>query len=148
MAEVLFYHLTERTLEQALPQLLERTLQNGWTAVVQSGDRERLGGLDAHLWTYRDEAFLPHAADGDGSLQPIWLTAEGDTPNGAQVRFLVHGAVPPGDHAHLRLVYMFDGHDADAVTGARGRWKAEKAAGHTLTYWQQEGGRWVKKAEA
>ena len=148
MADVLFYHLTEKTLEQALPQLLERTLANGWRAVVQSGDEERLEGLDNHLWTYREDSFLPHGREGDGAAHPIWLTAGEDDPNGAQVRFLVQGATPPEIHTHQRVAYLFDGLDNDAVATARERWKAEKAAGHVLTYWQQEGGRWVKKAEA
>lgn len=150
MAEVLFYHLVESTLETALPDLLERSLKRGWTVVVQTADAERLDALDAHLWTYSDDAFLPHgmAGAGAGADQPIWLTTGDDTPNGAQVRFLVHSATPPPGHAHERLVYMFDGLDNEAVAAARTRWKAEREACNGLTYWQQEEGRWVKKAEA
>ena len=40
---------------------------------------------------------------------------------------------------------MFDGHDPDAVTEARAAWKALRD-GNELTYWQQDGGRWEKKA--
>ena len=61
MAEVLFYHLTESTLEEALPGLLEKSLERGWKAVVQTGTEERRDALDAHLWTFRDDSFLPHA---------------------------------------------------------------------------------------
>ena len=44
---------------------------------------------------------------------------------------------------------MFDGHDDEAVSAARQRWKAHKDSGHALTYWQQtERGGWEKKAEA
>jgi DNA polymerase III subunit chi len=32
---------------------------------------------------------------------------------------------------------MFDGNDEAAVTAARERWKAYKAAGHKLVYFQQ-----------
>ena len=49
MTEVLFYHLTERTLEEALPGLLEKSLERGWRVVVQAGSRERLEALDGHL---------------------------------------------------------------------------------------------------
>ena len=51
MAEILFYHLTERTLEETLPGLVEKSLERGWKVVVQSGVEERLETLDAHLWT-------------------------------------------------------------------------------------------------
>ena len=42
MTEVLFYHLERQPLERVLPNLLERTLERGWRAVVQCGDPERL----------------------------------------------------------------------------------------------------------
>jgi DNA polymerase-3 subunit chi len=63
MAEALFYHLTESTLEEALPPLLEKSLERGWRAVVQVASPERRDALDQHLWTYRDDSFLAHGAD-------------------------------------------------------------------------------------
>ena len=71
-----------------LPSLLERTLERGWRAVVQSGSAERLEALDLALWTYNDESFLPHgtARDGDPARQPIYLTLDDETQNGAGVR--------------------------------------------------------------
>ena len=30
MTEIRFYHLTRKTLEQVLPELLEKTLARGW----------------------------------------------------------------------------------------------------------------------
>ncbi len=147
MTEVLFYHLTDQRLEQALPGLLERSLERGWRAVVQTGGEERRDALDAHLWTYRDESFLPHGREGDAEGQSVWLTVESDNPNRSQIRFLVDGAEPPADLAsYERVVLMFDGHDSDAVSNARVHWKAQKEAGHDLAYWQQEDGRWIKKA--
>lgn len=148
MAEILFYHLSERTLEEALPGLLEKCLERGWRVVVQAGSRERLEALDAHLWTWRDDSFLPHAMlrDGTEAMQPVWLTDGADNPNGADIRFMVDGAEPPDLAPYRRGVYIFDGHDAAAVGQARARWKAEKAAGHDVTYWQQNTrGGWEKK---
>ena len=66
--------------------------------------------------------------------------------NAATVRFFVDRAVPQTAEGYNRVVYMFSGHDPDAVTEARVAWKALQA-GNELTYWQQDdGGRWVKKA--
>src|SRR6185437_734858 len=59
MTEVLFYHLQDMTLENVLPPLLEKSLERGWRVVVQSSSEERADALDAHLWTYRDDSFLP-----------------------------------------------------------------------------------------
>lgn len=147
--EVLFYHLERQPLEQVLPQLLEKTLERGWRAVVEVGTPERLEALDQQLWTYREESFLPHGTrkDGNPNRQPIYLTTEPENPNGATVRFLVDGA-EPGDIAGLvRMVLMFDGRNEPAVEAARRHWKTLKAKGCTVTYWQQgAGGRWEKKA--
>lgn len=150
MAEVLFYHLTQSRLEETLPELLEKSLARRWRVVVQCCSRERLDALDHHLWTYRDESFLPHGSDADGSgaAQPILLTVEsGQAANDPQVRFLVDGAVPESLDRYVRAVYLFDGHDERQLASARERWTVEKAAGHDVTYWQQsDDRRWVKKA--
>lgn len=147
-AEVLFYHLERATLESVLPSLLERTLERGWRAVVQSGSAERLEALDLSLWTYDDASFLPHgtARDGDPQRQPIYLTLGDETPNGAGVRFLVDGAETSVFDGFVRIVCIFDGRDADALARARQQWQAARAAGSTVTYWRQsESGRWEKQ---
>ena len=60
---------------------------------------------------------------------------------------LTDGVSSPQVGAYARCLDMFDGRDADAVAAARERWKAMKAAGHALAYWQQnEAGGWEKKA--
>ncbi len=149
MAEVLFYHLTEKTLEQALPPLVEKCLERGWNVVIQGNVTERLEALDSHLWTWREDSFLPHSMvrDGTEAMQPVWLSAQDDNPNKASVRFMVDGATPPDLSAYVRGVYLFDGHDAEALAHARERWKAEKSAGHAVTYWQQKpDGGWERKA--
>lgn len=149
MAEVLFYHLEVRPLESVLPQLLEKTLERGWRAIVEAGSRERAETLDSLLWTYRDDAFLPHGLAGEATdgHQPILLTTDSaDNPNGATVRFFVDRAVPQSAEGYRRLVYMFSGHDPDAVAEARQAWRALRE-GNEVTYWQQEtDGRWMKKA--
>lgn len=148
-AEVLFYHLERQPLEKVLPSLLEKTLERGWTAVVQSGSQERLEALDLALWTYKDESFLAHGTEKDGFVadQPVLLTCSESNPNGAGVRFMVDGAETRTFSGYQRIVYLFDGHEADAVERARAQWKAAKAAGCSVTYWQQTDlGRWEKKA--
>jgi DNA polymerase-3 subunit chi len=148
MTEVLFYHLDRQPLERVLPELLEKCLERGWRAVVQLGSEERCEAIDAHLWTYRDEGFLPHgtAKDGHADAQPVFLTTRDDNPNGATVRFVADGADLPDAVGYTRIVMLFDGNDNDAVDRAREAWKAAKSAGHDATYWQQsDRGRWERK---
>src|ERR1044071_7977999 len=150
MTEVLFYHLQRQPLEKVLPQLLEKSLERGWRVVVQASSDERIEALDAHLWTYRDDAFLAHGTyrESEAALQPVLLTVLENNPNGANIRFLIDGApVPPDAASYQRVVLMFDGEDDDAVAAARARWSAAKQQGFAVTYWQcDENGRWEKKA--
>ncbi|MEO1242448.1 MAG: DNA polymerase III subunit chi [Pseudomonadota bacterium] len=148
MTEILFYHLERATLEGVLPGLLEKTLERGWRAVVRAGSRERVEALDAHLWTYRDESFLPHGAGVEDENQPVWITDGETLPNNPQLLFLVDGAdADPAAIGGLeRCAMIFDGGNDDAVRKARDFWKATAAAGHDVTYWKQSSaGRWEKQ---
>ncbi|MDE1146367.1 MAG: DNA polymerase III subunit chi [Azospirillaceae bacterium] len=148
MTEVNFYHLQRRSLEQTLPDLLERSLARGWRAVVLSTAEERTEQLAQHLWTWRPDSFLPHgtAKDGHAADQPVWLTTTDERPNEAQVLFLTDGATSARMAEYTRVCDIFDGADPDAVTAARLRWKAAKDLGLDLTYWQQTEKGWEKKA--
>ncbi|MGO4354039.1 DNA polymerase III subunit chi [Rhizobium sp. RAF36] len=149
MTEVLFYHLTESKLEDALPPLVDKSVERGWRVAIQVKEPARRDALDAHLWTYREESFLPHGTDETelAASQPVLLTVTGDNANQATVRFIVDGAEPPVADTYERIVFMLDGYDQEQLEGARAQWKKLKGEGHTLTYWQQTPeGRWEKKA--
>jgi len=148
VAEILFYHLERQTLEEVLPVLLEKTLQRGWRAVVQVSETSTRDHLDRHLWVYRKESFLPHAAvkDDFAARQPIWLTVGTDNPNGASVRFVAERAEPPDVASYERVVLLFSADDDAAVAAARAQWRPFKAAGHACTYWRQSSnGNWERK---
>ncbi len=138
MTEILFYQLRKQPLEQVLPALLEKSLERGWRVAVQVASEERLEALDSHLWTYREEGFLPHGTDreSEAAVQPILLTLGSDNPNRAEVRFLLDGAAMPAEVGHYRRI----------VLAARERWAAAKADGFDVTYWQMDDhGRWQRQ---
>jgi DNA polymerase-3 subunit chi len=148
MTEILFYHLQRSPLERTLPRILEKCLERGWRVAVQVEVPERLAALDDALWTYADESFLPHgtAGEGDPAEHPVHLAGGPENVNSADVRVMVDGAAPPDLSGYSRAFLMFDGNDPEAVDKARAQWRALKALGHDLTYWQQdEGGRWERK---
>ena len=148
--EVNFYHLTRSSLEDALPRLLVKTLQAGERAVVMLGSPERVDALNTHLWTFDPNGFLPHgsAKDGEAERQPVWLTHLDENPNGAGFLFVA-------DRAQLGESRPTTSAASNCSTAAtrrpsptsRERWKAYKAAGHAVVYWQQTpSGGWEKKA--
>ena len=150
MTEVLFYHLQGQKVEGVLTPLIEKSLERGWRVAVQGNDEERIEALDSHLWTYRDDGFLPHGTwrEAEAAQQPVLLTVNGTNPNAATVRFLIDGAGLPEDAAaYQRLVLVFDVDNDEAVSQARGFWTEAKAKGFDATYWQpDDNGGWVKKA--
>lgn len=150
MTEILFYHLENLSLEGVLPKLLEKSIERGWRATVQASSDERVEVLDAHLWTYRDDSFLPHGTsrERDCADHLIVITADAANRNAAHVRFLIDGAAVPDDaETYERIVLIFNGEDDEAVAAARAQWTQSKAKGFEVTYWQpDEAGRWQRKA--
>jgi len=149
MTEILFYHLQRHPLERVLPALVEKSLARGWRVVVQAASEERIEALDAHLWVFSDDSFLPHGTwrEAEAAEQPVLLTVHDSNPNGAAVRFLLDGAPVPEDAGdYERIVLLIDGNDPDAVAAARERWSEGRAKGFEVTYWQaDENGRWQRK---
>jgi DNA polymerase-3 subunit chi len=146
--EVWFYHLERTGLDQALPELLEKTLQRGWKAIVRSAAAERLEHLDGWLWTYRDDSFLPHGVDHEPNAahQPVLITQGFENPNAANALFLVDGAEPGELAGYDRCVVLFDGGDPDQLALARRQWSALKSSGLPLSYWKQQARGWEKQA--
>jgi DNA polymerase-3 subunit chi len=147
LSELGFYHLTRTGIEEALARLLEKVLASGRRAVVRVTNEERLESLNRALWTYTPDSFLPHGtkADGFAAEQPVYLTTAVENPNDARVLVIIDAAPLDDLERYERCLELFDGHDAEAVQRARERWKAARAGGHTVTYWQQnERGGWLK----
>ncbi len=75
MTEIWFYHLTEKTLKETLPGLLEKCVERNWKSVVQVGDADKLPEIDQWLWTSREDSFIAHSTERDGNEneQPVFL---------------------------------------------------------------------------
>ena len=148
MTQILFYHLERSKLQQVLPQLLQKTLDRDWRAIVEVKSEKEAKVIDDFLWSYANDSFLPHAIAGanEDSEQPILISDKQDNPNSAKVRFFVNGALPKVSGEYERLVFIFDGHNPEAVDEARTVWKQLKDD-NELAYWQQDtSGQWKKKA--
>ncbi|MBM3609118.1 MAG: DNA polymerase III subunit chi [Alphaproteobacteria bacterium] len=154
-AEIWFYQLLHTPLERALPQLLLKTRERGWKAMVEAPDAERLRMLDDGLWTFSEESFLAHgrASDPDAAFHPVCLAQGSENPNRADARFYVAGAwIDPQNFAsgdqYSRAVLMFDGRDGEMLERARTQWKELRGLGLAMTYFEQrEDGGWSKKFE-
>jgi DNA polymerase III subunit chi len=148
VSEVRFHHLERRRVDQALPRLLERALEEGRRVVVRASSDEMVAALNERLWTYDDASFLPHGAAGDGDpmTQPIFLTSAVENPNAATMLVRLSGVeASEADDAFDLVVFMFDGRDEAALANARGEWRRLKDQGRTISYWREsEEGGWER----
>jgi DNA polymerase-3 subunit chi len=147
MTDIRFYHLQNGNIDQALPAILIKALEQGRRIVVKTADASEAERLNEHLWVYRPDVFIPHGSDKDEfkSDQPVYLTPSDENPNDADVLILTGGAQSPAIADFKLCCEMLDGRDEDAVKTARARWKDYETAGHALTYWQQGAKGWEQK---
>ena len=149
MSEIRFYHLERQTVGEALPGLLEKALTKHPRILVQAGDKSALKPLSDRLWSYKQSAFLPHglAQAEFEDEQPVLLTAKNDNnPNNATMCVILGESARDDMDAFDLTCIIFDGHDADELSHARGLWKSLKDGDHDMTYWQQGDRGWEKKA--
>jgi len=131
-----FYHLLEDRVERVLPRLCEKLLANGEKLVVTAGE-DQIDRLDALLWTWSAESFLPHGRE--GADQPILLTTEAQPANGANTIALADGVWREEALAFDRILFLFDETQRAA---ARETWCGLK--GVETHYWKRgDKGHWA-----
>ena len=149
MTDISFYHLERSTLEIALPELLEKTLEAEKRALVLARSDAQIESLSDELWAYKPESWLPHGTPKDGfaDQQPVWLTTLDQNENSSSFLFLTNGATSDNIDLYQRCFELFDGTDPDSLAAARQRWKVYKKCDHKLSYFQQNASSgWSKKS--
>lgn len=107
-----------------------RLLRKAWAArarVLVTAPADTLAALDALLWTFEAQAFVPHlriaGADAASCARtPIWLAES--IPAGEHPRVLVNlGAAPPPRADDFDRVIEVVGADEAARADGRARWR-------------------------
>ena len=141
MTRIDFYHLQKSSLDQILPKLCEKAYATGKRIKIFLGIEERVEFINTLLWTYADETFLPHGSKKDGFVesQPIFISAQEENENNAEILILADGATLPLEklNSYERVLNIFDGNDELSLQNARFFWKDIKSLGGELHYWQQ-----------
>jgi len=151
MTEILFYHLQRQPLERVLPTLLESRLSAAGASWCRLPPRNGAEALDAHLWTFRDDSFLPHGIwrEGEAREQPILLTVHDDNPKRSD-----RGGSSSTAWRFRRMsrpmtasCCWFNGEDPDASMLPAARWsEASKTASRSPIGNPTTLGRWQRKA--
>ncbi len=150
MVEHWFYHLEQSSLEQILPDILEKTAAKKWRALVKIGpllgeEKAELKRLDEHLWSYKNGSFLPHGRDDEPLAEhhPVLLSTQCQSAGDADVVIMVGGAQMEDVSTAKRCITILNGASEEDKLIARERWKDAKQSGLTTAYWRQDDyGKW------
>jgi len=144
--QVDFDHLTRTPVERVLPRIAERVLEESGRLLIVSEDEALAERLDAHLWNYRPESFLPHGRAGAPGEkdQPVLISASCEASNLARNIALGDG-VWRDDALKFDRAFLLFGEDH--IQDAREAWRSlGKIEGLDLRYWKQdEAGKWQRE---
>ena len=119
MSEVYFYHVTKQTVANALPQLLAKSIDVGWTVFIRGKDEESLKLFDDTIWTAQPESFIPHAVIGsqnENKCDILLGTEENDSSN-SDFLISVNGALISREEisSYKRCALLFDDKNSDEM---------------------------------
>ncbi|MBX3700283.1 MAG: DNA polymerase III subunit chi [Dokdonella sp.] len=112
-------------------ELARRAVARQQPTLILVGSQDEAEALDARLWDFDADAFVPHqiAGDEDDALTPVLIVPPGvATPDRPLVINLREDCAPGLFERVLEVVPA----DAAARDGSRTRWKTYKAAGFEL----------------
>ncbi len=141
-----FYHLTRSPLDRVLPSIAARLHGAGERLLLLSDDAGQRRHLDALLWTYAPDSFLPHAeaGAGDDALQAVLIASDPTPANAARNVAIVDGRWRDAALSFDRAFHFFgEAH----IAAARAAWKAlSDRDGIERRYWRQGDGGWEQAA--
>ena len=148
MSEVFFYHLTNTTLEIALPKILERALSAEWSIEIRTNANTNLDEISNAIWRGAEESFLPHCLEDDEDLQdyPIVL-CKSPLKEWRDCLIVVDQADLKENEVknYKRVCLIFDATIEVELSKAKKSWKMLSEEGINTAYWVEDKGRWVKK---
>ena len=151
MSEVYFYQTAAQDAFGLVRGLLRRSLSTGWRVAVRAGTDAALARLDADLWKFPEEGFLPHGLEGGpfDKEQPILLTTAAEPINRADAILLFAGAKLDETEVERcqRVSIVFRHGNAEELEMARSQWANMSKSGIAVRYWADRDGSWVQKAE-
>jgi DNA polymerase III subunit chi len=140
--QVDFYQLTRDPAEQVIPAIAQKILDGGGRLLVVSQDAAQLDEVSAALWGFKADSFLAHAkvGQGDDAVQPILLSDDSVSANGARFVVLADGVWREAALQFDRAFYLFA---PDATGDARAAWRTlAENPDVERKYWKQDGGKW------
>lgn len=133
MTDIHFYHDAQDRVAAAC-HFAAKAWRAGRRVALATADSAEARRIDLTLWTAEPLAFIPHVAVESplAPETPVLIGPPGAPWTHQDVLINLDAAIPP-DLAGFKMVVEVVGQDEADRGPARQRWRAYKAAGHTLT---------------
>ncbi|PKN55857.1 MAG: hypothetical protein CVU56_19160 [Deltaproteobacteria bacterium HGW-Deltaproteobacteria-14] len=136
---VTFYDVPPEGRWPLVVHMAEAALRKGKQLLVHCADPGEARALDAHLWTFRDEAFLPHEIANraeelvDAEAQLVIVTAEA-RPIPATVLLQLTPASEAFARGFESVIDVVDHRDPALLAASRERYKVWRDSGVPLEF--------------
>jgi len=142
MTQVDFYILPDTTLEARFGfacRLAETIYRKGYRLHLHAEDEAMARELDERLWTFRPDAYVPHAlmdstllgSDQEATV-PVTIGWEGPPEPGAQALLNLDPGIPEWFSRFERVAEIINQHQ-DVLTAKRECWQTYKKRGYPVT---------------
>ena len=129
-----------------LPRLLETLYREGIPCLVYTPLPQQRDDVNALLWTYRAESFLPHGrcCDPFANAQPLLISHQCAPVNGATACLTLNGDSAEDLTVFQAYYYLFQAGDEASTQQSRTHWRRHQEAGHTLSLHRQDEKGWTQ----
>jgi len=142
--EVNFYQYDEELIKSLAP-LLIKILDEKKNAIIFCGDEKKMAAIDASLWSYGRNKFIPHVLTSDKGFdmtrQPAIITNCEENPNNSQHLILTDEVSVKYAKSFARSFFFFD-HEVFAM--AKKYATNLKENGGKISLYKKSEGKWIK----
>lgn len=142
--EINFYQVDE-TIVKSLAPLLLKVLEEKKKALIFCSDQNQIKEIDAALWSYGRNKFIPHVTIFDREFsferQPILITDKEENSNKADYLVFLSDVSEGFVSNFSRIFYFFEPHNSKA---AKTLTKKFQPLASKFNSYKKEGGKWVK----
>ncbi len=142
-----FYNSSHRNVVADISFLIEKLFKEKNRILVCCKDQETVEVIDAFLWTYKEDEFIPHsiATKEKNSIYPILITTDIHEDYDHNVLLASSGVlIKETDwRKFAKAYYFFDDQENIEKENAREMWKNFSALNIVCKYWVNTANKWV-----
>ena len=143
-----FYNSLHRNVVADISLLIEKLFKEKSSILVRCNDQESVDVIDAFLWAYKEDEFIPHSIvtkEKKASIYPILITTDINEDYDHDVLLALSGVLIKEKEWRnfSKAYYFFDDQENKEKENAREMWKSFSALNIACKYWVNKANKWV-----